>query len=107
MKTHNLKTHPQYFNAVLNGDNYFELRKNDRDFAVGDTVVLNEYVAPTEPDMVNAAAFTNRKIEFSISSLLQNVPEYGLMDGYCIIGFNAFCTHNCNVVAEETEKKEA
>lgn len=40
---HSLKTEPKYFEAVLSGKKTFELRKNDRDFRVGDYLALNEW----------------------------------------------------------------
>nr|DAJ14158.1 MAG TPA: activating signal cointegrator [Podoviridae sp. ctJ6o53] len=40
---HALKTLPEYFEAVRNGDKTFELRKNDRNFKVGDYLALNEW----------------------------------------------------------------
>lgn len=41
--THELKTWPKYFNDVWYGRKKFELRKNDRDFKVGDELWLREY----------------------------------------------------------------
>lgn len=38
-----LKIQPQYFEEVRNGNKSFEIRKNDRDFKVGDTLYLQEY----------------------------------------------------------------
>lgn len=40
---HELKIYPQYFVAVLERRKTFEVRKNDRPFAVGDVVCLREY----------------------------------------------------------------
>lgn len=40
---HHLKTFPEYFNAVENGTKPFEVRKNDRNYQVGDTLHLQEY----------------------------------------------------------------
>ena len=40
---HQLKILPQYFQAVSIGDKTFEIRKNDRDFKVGDNIALSEY----------------------------------------------------------------
>ncbi len=40
--THELKIQPKYFNAVLMGTKNFEIRKNDRDYHVGDRLWLRE-----------------------------------------------------------------
>ena len=43
--THELKIRPEYFKAVVLGDKMFEIRKNDRDFKVGDIIVLHEWLS--------------------------------------------------------------
>jgi ASC-1-like (ASCH) protein len=40
---HKLKTWPEYFEAVKRGDKTFEIRKNDRNFQIGDKITLIEY----------------------------------------------------------------
>lgn len=40
---HELRINPKFFAEVRNGNKRFELRKNDRDFRVGDYLALNEW----------------------------------------------------------------
>jgi len=39
---HHLKTDPEVFDAVRDGRKTFEIRKNDRGFAIGDTLCLKK-----------------------------------------------------------------
>lgn len=43
MNVHILKIWPKYFGPIKQGDKTFEVRKNDRNYQVGDCVVLREY----------------------------------------------------------------
>jgi len=45
---HELKIWPQYFEPVSQGLKTFQIRKNDRGFQAGDTVVLREW----DPELV-------------------------------------------------------
>lgn len=40
---HKLKILPEFFGPVCTGEKSFEIRNNDRDFEVGDTLILQEY----------------------------------------------------------------
>lgn len=75
---HDLKILPTYFEAVTKGRKNFELRKNDRDFKVGDIFVLREW---------KDGEYTGRYYIGSIGYVLQNCSEYGLQDGYCIFSW--------------------
>lgn len=43
-----LKTWPIYFRAIQSGEKTFEIRKADRPFAVGDSLILQEWDPETE-----------------------------------------------------------
>lgn len=64
---HELKTWPCYFEHVTSGNKTFEIRKNDRGFQSGDTVVLREwdpakFICASEP----VGGYTKQKAKFKI-----------------------------------------
>lgn len=81
MKTfieHRLKIKPEYFEAVTRGEKNFELRKDDRNYQVGDLVKLLEW---------DGEKYTGRESRrIPIRYVLRNCEEYGLKEGYCILG---------------------
>lgn len=79
-KAHRIKITPKYFNLVSARIKNFELRKNDRDYRVGDTLVLCEWNG-------GGGYFTGNEISRKVKYLLEDVPEFGLKEGYCIMGW--------------------
>lgn len=78
--THELKTWEKYFEAILSGNKKFEIRKNDRDFKVGDIIKLSEYnIILNYP--------TGRFIIVEIKYILEKAKKFGLLDGFCIFSF--------------------
>ena len=78
MQIHELKISPKYFDDVYFDKKRFEIRKDDRDYKVGDLITLKEY---------ENGQYTGREIiNIPIRYILRDVAEYGLMDGYCILG---------------------
>ncbi len=73
--THRLKTASQYFKDVVNGLKTFELRINDRDYKVGDTLNLCEY---------KDGIFTGLEHNVEVTYILDSFT--GLKDDYCIMG---------------------
>jgi hypothetical protein len=76
---HELKTWPEFFRKVWDGKKPFELRKDDRDFRVGDRVILSEY------DPSATESYSGRWIAARISDIIRDVPEFGLMPGFAIL----------------------
>lgn len=80
MKRHTLKIYPHFFEAQIAGDKPFEVRKDDRAFAVGDELELVEVVFM----VVGEVRPTGRSCVVSVTYKL-DVFE-GLKPGYCILG---------------------
>ena len=88
METHKLKILPQYFKAVQDGSKTFEIRKNDRGYKVGDTLILQEYINYSDSAYYNRETpnrYTGREITKEVSYILEG-GQYGLEEGYCILG---------------------
>ena len=69
---------PEYFKDVQSGVKKFEIRKDEDDIQVGDVLELREWIG---------TGYTGETYICDVTYVLRNVPEYGLMDGYCIIGW--------------------
>lgn len=78
-KNHQLKILPWYFEAVLSEHKNFELRKDDRDFMTGDTLLLQEW---------DGKAYTGRWCQRKVTYVYRGTGEYGLAKGYCILGLS-------------------
>lgn len=79
MKTHELKTLKPYFEAQMFGWKAFEVRRNDRDFNVGDDLVLRE--------IDSQGSYTGRSIVVRVSYILGNEFE-GVVPGYVVMSTN-------------------
>jgi len=77
---HELKTVQPYFDAVADGIKTFEVRSNDRDFHVGETLILQEFMPPE--------TYTGKELRAEIVYIL-DVPEY-VKPGYAILGIEVY-----------------
>lgn len=73
---HTLKTWPEHFRQIINGTKQYELRKNDRNFECGDTLLLREWDPETEQ-------YSGREIYKYVAGILHKFP--GLEEGYVIM----------------------
>lgn len=78
MKTHILKTWPNFYGPVADGSKPFEIRFNDREYAVGDTLHLREY----DPDN---KVFTGRECFRRVTY----VTSFGQKPGNVVMGLTA------------------
>ena len=75
-RNHVLKILPEYFEAVILGIKRFEIRKNDRDYKVGDGLTLCEY---------KNNEFTGRQIR----AIVTYMTDYAQRKGYVVLGLEA------------------
>jgi hypothetical protein len=68
IKTHKLKTIPEFFEDVVSGKKTFEARVDDRYFAVGDTLILQEYYP--EIPQYEPGHYTGREFSVKVNYLL-------------------------------------
>lgn len=74
---HELKTWPEYYQAVAKGEKNFEIRKNDRNFKVGDTLILKEYDPFRQ-------CYTGASIRMEVTYILSAQPF--VPEGYVCMG---------------------
>ena len=77
--THELKVWPACFAAVESSAKPFDLRENDRNFQLGDLLLLREY----EPE---SEQYSGRTLTRWISYILHG-GAFGLAEGWCVLGF--------------------
>jgi len=71
--THELKILPQYFEDILHNSKNFEIRKNDRNYKVGDILILEEW---------DNGKYTGRKVTRSVGY----ITDYAQKDNYVVMG---------------------
>lgn len=79
---HSLKCIEPFFSAIDDGSKTFEVRYDDRGYAVGDILILNR-VNPDCPGIMNPA---DRPIILEVTFVLSG-EEWGIKRGYKVLGF--------------------
>lgn len=95
MKHHELKIWPVFFEAVLVGYKKCEFRINDRNFQLGDLLILREYSPETQ-------SFTGRVLRKYVSHILELLD---LSPGYVILSLSDFpvCAFEFTGIQHESE----
>lgn len=98
MKLHELKIKHEYLIDITLGKKTFTLRKNDRDYQVGDLI---RFIKVSNKELWNGSVLlldykTNKTARetvyiddddlYKITYVLKDVPKYGLDKDYCILG---------------------
>lgn len=89
MKTHFLKTWPEYFQAIENGEKAFEVRRKDRDFNVGDTLILEEFNPTEAPADIYGSwgTYTGKSLKVKVTYVLDG-GKFGVEEGFCVLGIS-------------------
>jgi patatin-like phospholipase/acyl hydrolase len=74
---HELKTWPEHFEVMRRGEKTFEVRKNDRDFKVGDFLHLLEWNPKTKK-------YTGRDLIRPVKHILLG-GQFGIELGYIVM----------------------
>ncbi len=82
MTTHDLKTWPEFFDAIKSGDKTFELRKDDRGFRAGDFLRLKEWL-PTDK------RYTGREITAQVTYIMAG-PSFGIERDHVCMAIKPF-----------------
>jgi len=91
MTLHELKIASAYYDAVLRDYKTFEVRRDDRDFKVGDTLILIEvedvaHLVDGVPTIV-AEPTGRKRISAEVQYILRHEDfPVGICKGYCILG---------------------
>ena len=79
MKVVKKKILSKYFKAVRAREKHFEIRKDEDNIQIGDLIVLEEWD--------DFYGYSGQVVRRYVKYVLRNAPEFGLKEGYCIIGW--------------------
>ncbi len=74
-KTHELKILPEYFDDITSGKKTFEIIRNDRNYKVGDVLILREW---------NKRNYTGCEVTAEVTYILDDFEA--LKEGYIVMG---------------------
>jgi ASC-1-like (ASCH) protein len=85
---HELKCRPEYFQRIAIGQKSFEVRKNDRNFQVGDIIILKEH----DP----AEGFPDHGAYGVIMASIIYIETYAQQEGYVVLGIKVIPKEDLN-----------
>jgi len=106
-KTHELKVWSEFYDKIASKLKQFEIRKNDRDFKVGDTLILREFIPCCECDGSGKVwdagdkadcscpkphgNYTGNRADVSVDYVLHG-GKFGIGAGYCVMSITLIGT---------------
>jgi len=87
MQTHELKVWPPYFEHLLDGRKRFEVRRNDRDFHVGDEIKFREWVPKQHGHVEDYYTGRNywMRIRYILNARPGRDPDFGVVPGFVVL----------------------
>lgn len=85
-KIHDLKCWPEFYAAIQSGAKRFEVRENDRDFRVGDVLILREWSN-------DAHVYTGQETWHRVTYMLTG-GSFGLAPGFVVMSIEAISPHS-------------
>lgn len=73
---HELKIHPRYLDDVISGRKTFEIRRDDRGYQIGDTLVLKGW---------DGISYSGKAVRAQVTYMIDD-RFTGLMPGYAVMG---------------------
>lgn len=75
VEVHFIKSWPEFFSQTLAGNKNFEIRFNDRNFQIGDTIVIEEFCNDTQ-------AYSGRRAVAEVTCVI----DFQQKKGFVVIG---------------------
>lgn len=85
MRTHDVKCHPGPFQDVWDGKKPYEIRKDDRDYCVGDALILSEWDPSPHPVLSDREAGYTGRVISTVITYKTTGGRYGLPVDLCVL----------------------
>lgn len=89
MSEHTVKCWPVYFDAIERGDKNFDVRRDDRGYQKGDTIVLQR----TRPDSLHQVEYDyNMKVKKELRREITYIltgGQFGIEPGYVVLALTS------------------
>jgi len=86
---HYLKAWPESFQPIRVGLKRFEIRLNDRDYKVGDTLVLAEYIPDSTVAEHPGGHYTGNSVRAAVNYVMSEFPCHAVRPGFVVMSITA------------------